>query len=256
MPLVRTALYDQELWKLDRWLHFGISPSVFAVELVSGTALAPFLDRWYELWVSSLSIIMAYFFAMERPERLRNFALAVIVLWTVGAWSYLAFPALGPCFASPDILSPIRAEIPNAVKMQATLWAHYLQMVKGRTGFLTSFQPEFGVAAMPSLHVGAHALFFFWCRRHDRWLRIPAAIATGLTFFGSVVTGWHYAVDGYAGILLAWFAVAAADRIDPIPADATAADTPVATVPPEAPAPPAGAASGAARLGLDAGPAA
>jgi len=35
-------------------------------------------------------------------------------------------------------------------------------------------------------------------------------------FFGSLATGWHYAVDGYAGALLAWAAVAIADRFEPV----------------------------------------
>jgi hypothetical protein len=72
VPLVRTELFDQEFWKLDRWLHFGLSPSVFAIELTAGTPLAPWLDNWYGFWVTSLSVIMAFFVATERPERLRN----------------------------------------------------------------------------------------------------------------------------------------------------------------------------------------
>lgn len=219
IPLVREALYDPQLWRLDRFLHFGFSPSVFAVEATAGTWIAGALDRWYTLWLTSLSIVMAFFFAVDRERHLRNFVFAVVALWTVGAWIYWLVPALGPCYASPDVFEPIRAQIPDADGAQRGLWAQYLQMVKGRTGLVRTFHPEFGVAAMPSLHVGAHALFFFWTRRHERWLMVPSAVATALTFLGSIVTGWHYAVDGYVGLLLAWFAVWLADRVDPVPAD-------------------------------------
>ena len=244
VPLVRTALYDQELWKLDRILHFGLSPSVFAIELAAGTPIARAVDWWYGFWVASMAFITAYFVAMADGRRRRNFAFGIIFLWTVGAWGYVAFPALGPCYASRDVLDPIRAEIPQAIAMQDALWSQYLQMIKARTGLLRSFRPEFGVAAMPSLHVAAHAFFFFWCRRHQRWLQTPFAIATFLTFFGSVVTAWHYAVDGYAGILLAWLAVVAADRFEPV--KAPAANGAEATSPaPEASRPaPAESASG------------
>jgi hypothetical protein len=163
-----------------------------------------------------LSILMAFFFAQRRAGLRRNFALAAALLWTIGAWIYLAVPALGPCYASPDLLDPIRDQIPRAVATQGGLWQHYLMMVRGRGGALESFQPFFGVAALPSLHVGAHALVAFWARRHERWLVVPAATATALTFLGSIVTGWHYAVDGYLGLLLAWLVVRLADRFEPI----------------------------------------
>ncbi len=56
---------------------------------------------------------------------------------------------------------------------------------------------------MPSLHVGGHWLVMLWSRRLARPLFMPAVVATFLTFLGSVVTGWHYAVDAYIGIALA-----------------------------------------------------
>ena len=77
-------------------------------------------------------------------------------------------------------------------------------MLAGRTGVLREFNPIYSIAAMPSLHVGAHALFAFWSWRHARPLALVFILATFLTFVGSLVTGWHYAVDGYAGILLAF----------------------------------------------------
>src|SRR5512135_1665307 len=40
VPLLRSTLIDPQLWHLDRLLHFGLSPSVFAIDLVAGTPLA------------------------------------------------------------------------------------------------------------------------------------------------------------------------------------------------------------------------
>ena len=53
--------------------------------------------------------------------------------------------------------------------------------------------------------------------RRARRLFLPLALATALTFLGSLATGWHYAVDGYAGMLLAWVAVRIADRVEGAP---------------------------------------
>ncbi len=97
-------------------------------------------------------------------------------------------------------------------------------MIASRGRTLEQFSPAFGVAAMPSLHVAAHWLFALWAKRYARRLFLPLVLATGLTFFGSLVTTWHYAVDGYAGLLIAWLAIIAADRIAPVePREAEAA---------------------------------
>jgi hypothetical protein len=41
------------------------------------------------------------------------------------------------------------------------------------------------------------------------------AALTAVTFFTAVVSGWHYAIDGYAALLLAWFAFKAGNRSVP-----------------------------------------
>jgi membrane-associated phospholipid phosphatase len=73
----------------------------------------------------------------------------------------------------------------------------------------------FGVAAFPSLHVGFQVLAFFWMRRLSRWGTLFGLLAL-FTLIGSVVTGWHYLVDGLAGALLAWAAYTAAQRVPAI----------------------------------------
>ena len=107
----------------------------------------------------------------------------------------------------------------HAVGTQGALAANYARMIAGRDGSLREFNPYLGVAAFPSLHVGAHWLFALWARRHARPMFVPFAVATALTFVASVATGWHYAVDGYAGLLLAWLVVTVADRLEPAPRD-------------------------------------
>ncbi|HSM12810.1 MAG TPA: phosphatase PAP2 family protein, partial [Thermoanaerobaculia bacterium] len=216
IPLVRRSLFDEQLWSFDRVIHLGLSPSVFVAELVHGTPLAGLLDRWYGLWVTTVLAALAFVFLSPRWDERRNFALACGVLWLVGVWIYLAVPALGPCYASPDVFAHLTSEMPSARAGQGTLWSNYARMLAGRDGTLKQFNPYFGVAAFPSLHVGAHWLFALWARRRLRALFVPLAVATGLTFLASLATGWHYAVDGYAGMLLAWLAVRLADRFEPV----------------------------------------
>lgn len=207
VPLVNARLYDGFFWRLDRWLHLGVSPSIFAVEWLAGSPLLGGIDRWYALWLTTVFATQAYvFFGTER--RRLDFAYACALLWLGGAALYLLVPAVGPCFFQREVFDSVRAGLPAEAALQAKLWANYLQMIAGReAGTLIRFQPFFAVAAMPSVHVGAHWLFALWARRRVPRLFPLFATATALTFLGSIVTGWHYAIDGYVGMLLAWGAV-------------------------------------------------
>ena len=79
-----------------------------------------------------------------------------------------------------------------ATELQARLWAAY----QGSDGGWIK-----GIAAMPSIHVAMPALYALASR--GAW-RVLWWGFTALTLVGSVALAWHYAVDGYAGILLAW----------------------------------------------------
>jgi hypothetical protein len=226
VPLLREGILDPALWRLDRLLHFGVSPTIFAVELVRGTPVAAWLDGWYGLWLTSVVGMFAFAFLSPSLARRRNFALACALLWIGGATLYFALPAVGPCFASAELFGEVRAEMPKAAATQARLWENYAKLVAGRDGSLKQFNPYLGVAALPSLHVGAHVLFALWSRRHARRLALPFAAAAALTFLASIATGWHYAVDGYLGALLALAAFALAERFEPVPEDGAAAEAP------------------------------
>ncbi len=204
VPLVNSRLWDQAFWRLDTLLHLGFSPSLFMVELVQGTVLAPSLDRWYGWWLLSMSISVAFFCSYPTQLARRQFLFSCVVLWSAGAWIYVGLPALGPIYAFSEVWQKILPQIPYADAGHHLLWGNYQRVLEGReSGLLRAFKPALGIAAMPSLHVGGHWLLMLWTRRLARPLFMPAVVATFLTFLGSLVTGWHYAVDGYIGIALA-----------------------------------------------------
>ena len=204
VPLVTPRLWDQVLWRLDTLLHFGFSPSLFMIELTRDTVMAPLLDRWYGWWLLSISLSLAFFCSFPKQLDRRRFLFSCAVLWTAGAWIYVAIPALGPIYAFNEVWQQILPQIPHADSGQQLLWENYERVLAGReSGLLRAFKPALGIAAMPSLHVGGHWLLMLWARRLARPLFLPAVVATALTFLGSVVTGWHYAVDGYIGIVVA-----------------------------------------------------
>ena len=90
----------------------------------------------------------------------------------------------------------------DAVDNQAALWEAARQNVWLRFG---------GISAMPSIHLAIATVYALLAFNVRRWLGVVFCGNLILTQVGSVILGWHYAVDGYAGILLAlliWLTVA------------------------------------------------
>lgn len=203
VPLVNWNSWDYELWRVDAFLHAGFQPSLLLPRWLQGTGILPWLDLWYSWWLVTAVGGLAFFCAHPLARVRRQVMLSYVLIWTLGSWLYTALPAQGPVYVFGEAWSGMHQEMPRARAIQELLRRNYETMLAGRRGHLRPFMPTLGVAAMPSLHVGIHWLLMLWARRHARLLFWPAAVATGLTLVGSVATGWHYAVDGYVGILLA-----------------------------------------------------
>ena len=214
VPLVNWRIWDAELWRLDTLLHLGFSPSIFLIELLADTGLLRWIETWYGWWLPTMMFGLAFFAAFSDAKTRRRFMLSTVLIWTLGPWLYLAVPALGPCYAYAEHWDEVRDELPVADGTQAMLSENYRRIDAGRTGPLRQFNPTRGIAAMPSLHVGGHWLLMLWARRRARPLFVIAALGTLVTFIGSIVTGWHYAVDGYAGIAIAQISFVVAAAVD------------------------------------------
>lgn len=225
VPLVRSAVYDAALFRLDRAVHLGFSPTVFVTTLFAGTPLVRWIDLWYSWWAYTVFYGIAFVSAFLDARVRRRLILAQVLLWMFGAWTYTAVPAVGPAYTAPELFDAVRADLPRAQATQALLWENYERVRAGRDGTLRQFKPARGVAAMPSLHVGVQWLLLLFLRKEARPLFLPGAIAVGLTFVGAVLTGWHYAIDGYVGIALAQLAYWLASRLERDPAP-PAADSP------------------------------
>lgn len=215
IPFVNGRRWDVELAWLDQALHLGVSPSRFLVALFGGTPLLPAIDWTYFLWLPFALLGFGFFAAFPDTETRARYVFSHVLLWTLGAWGYVAMPALGPALAFPDEWKAVRAEMPLNSGGQVTLLLNYqLVLDAKRDGAPPApfLNPALGVAAMPSLHVGVDVLLLVWCRRRARPLALLAFLALLVHVLGSVATGWHYAVDAYVGAALALLAAWAAGR--------------------------------------------
>lgn len=217
IPILHPRLFDQQLWNVDRFIAFGYAPTVFLTTLFSDPMLMRFFDAGYiTVLFPALSIVPAFITSMpERRVRIA-FVNSNTLLWLVGAWFYVAIPALGPAYRFPSFWLPLAPVLPHSQYVQHLLIENYAAAQSSPTASTKPINIFFGVAAFPSLHVGFQVLSFFWMRRLTRWGGTVFGILAFLALIGSIVTGWHYLVDGIAGGLLAWACYAAAQRVPAI----------------------------------------
>ena len=213
IPLLHPRLFDQELWRIDRALFFGHSPNVFFVSLFGAPAALRFVDWSYANVFYASLVLAGIFFASSPNRRLRlAFIDSNIAMWLIGAWLYVAVPSLGPAFRFPEVWLPLAAMFRHTQGLQRVLVANYTTILQFRQGIVRPVNMLFGVAAFPSLHVAFEVLVFLWMRRIWRYGEIVFGVFAVVIFIGSMVTGWHYLVDGLAGALLAACCYAVATR--------------------------------------------
>jgi PAP2 superfamily len=135
-----------------------------------------------------------------------RFWLAFVLTWILlGTVLASLIPSAGPCYYlfvahSPRYVSLLtylgevdRAHGTELLDLQRGLWAATAQ---GRIVWGA------GVSAFPSLHVALPVLATCAAWRRFRPLAWAFALFSAVILIGSVHTGWHYAVDGYASLVL------------------------------------------------------
>ena len=212
--------WDARLAALDEALHGG--PAWHWYEFILGwPTLLKSLDLLYVAWFATL-LATVIWLCWTRLRALRRRALlALLLLWigagTIGGW---VFASAGPCYTAAS--NPGAAELlarldatQSAVIARTAQWNVWENMQRDRW---VTFG---GVSAMPSLHVGLAVLLALIVWRRNRWLGAGLSLYAVLIHVGSVILGWHYAIDGYAGGLCAWGAWVAAGALvsRPIPAE-------------------------------------
>lgn len=215
IPELGSYRWDASLVALDRWLHGGHLPHELLTPLLQPWPLAIIDFLYGPVWVALIALV-PYVAAAARPSMLRQrFLLSFVALWIVaGVIMAHGMASVGPCYLE-WIGSPHAheyASLFNALTLaeeRFSLWALETQalLLEWRDGE----QVGRGISAMPSLHVATAVLYAragWYGGRLLRWTTMAYAVIVQI---GSVALGWHYAVDGYVGAivaLLVWQVVA------------------------------------------------
>lgn len=199
--------WDHFFAGVDRALFLGHDPWVLSHRLFPGVTATRIFDALYLIWY--LILFAAIFSVAAMPSRhpLRmSFLLALGLNWIIaGVILPILLPAAGPVYleriTGDPTFQPLmellyrQDEITRimALGIQEWLWAGYTR---------ADIHPA-GISAFPSVHVSIAATcacLGFAASRVLGWL---VTMITAGILVGSVHLGWHYAIDGIAGIVLA-----------------------------------------------------
>jgi hypothetical protein len=215
VPLMHPHLYDQALFELDRKLFFGSSPTIFFLQLFSAPAFLNFIDKTYaQFFVAGMLVSFGVFFSSPMRRTRIAFMTSTVLMWLGGVWLYVLLPSLGPAYRFPDVWMPYAPYLHWTQSTQAVLMRNYMNVLRAAHGGSRQIALGMGIAAFPSLHVATQSLVAIWFNRVWRGGTIIFTIAAFFVFIGSMITGWHYLIDGVAGVAIAFGSYAVAQWIE------------------------------------------
>ncbi len=198
IPVINPTMYDRSFVEMDRVVHFGFNPVALSELAATSPLVMSFFDQTYVLWYLVKSAVLLFFLFYAAQQKRWHFFTAYFLVWMLGGALAVALPSLGPVFCNPQ--DYLHVDMPRAKMLQGYLWAHYTDLLKDPSSY--TFQIYEGVAAFPSLHVGIAVLNAIAISSIP-FLRNALLAYALIIQAGSVILGWHYAIDGYACAALA-----------------------------------------------------
>jgi len=204
LPLAIPFWADPMLANLDYAL-FGEDPWIFAMRLFGWAA--PFFDRIYVTWAPAKFGTLIVLLVLPESRAKSRALVAYFILFALIVFGQYAFSSAGPIFYAQFGFGDRFQHLPIEPWVRTARDYLYLDHLK------VGGDPGGGISAWPSFHVAGALwtaqVWYSW----DRRLGLFGLGWFVLILIGSVLLGWHYAVDGIAGILMAVSAWAVAPAI-------------------------------------------
>ncbi|MHC2299695.1 phosphatase PAP2 family protein [Rhizobium mongolense] len=194
--------YYADIWlaDLDEWLHGAPSWELvhrFDNQMWSLIVLKCYEVLWFVQWFGTVLFVSLW---SNRVGRIRYLWAHALTIFTIGTVLAVALSSVGPIyydhFVEGDRFHGLKVAMDGLGHSE---YANYLLDLyeAGQTGLGS------GISAMPSVHVGLVVLNALFLSSLNRWLGVVGWAFAAMIFYGSVYTGWHYAVDGYVATAVA-----------------------------------------------------
>jgi len=208
IPLINGFHWDETFSQFDRLLHFGVDPWRIIHPLMGHAVITILSNVAYNLWILIFTSIWVWVSFRSQPNEIHSrFVIAFMLVWWFGGCVLATiFSSAGPAFynklglASANPYADLMSYL-NSTDGYFKVWA--LQTQNNLWDSYNGNLPATGISAFPSMHNASAALFVLMFYSVSKaWGRFFLAYAV-LIFLTSIHLGWHYAVDGYAGMLVA-----------------------------------------------------
>ena len=204
LPLAIPFWADPMLADLDHAL-FGEDPWILLMRLFGWAA--SFFDQVYISWAPAKFGTLLILLVLPESRTKSRILVAYFLLFAMIVFGQYALSSAGPIFYAEFGFGNRFHNLPLEPWVAT---AHGYLM---HDHFIVGGDPGGGISAWPSFHVAGALwtaqVWYAW----DRRLGIFGFAWFAIILIGSVLLGWHYAVDGIAGILMAVGAWAVAPRI-------------------------------------------
>lgn len=201
--------WDARFAELDRWVHFGRHPWQWLASLVHDRGIIRFVDLGYILWFPVVFGFLLWLAWTTNRANRQKALVAILLVWVLcGNVAALLFASAGPCYYAAvvhgeDPYGPLMAAL-QARHAQDFLSARFNQIALWGALQSGAWLPFGGISAMPSVHVAMATLIAIVAQAQNRTAGFLLTLFAGLMMVASVVLGWHYAIDGYVGIVMAY----------------------------------------------------
>lgn len=208
IPVVQSYNWDPLFYRLDHIIHFHTDPWRLLQPLFGFPLVTFIINFLYNLWFPVIFAVLYWqAFTLKRPALRQRFLFSFFLGWMVnGSVLAMLLSSAGPCYfgrlfpGEDDPYTPLMTYLHHAndvfpiwaLSTQDMLWNIYQQ---NHLSFGS------GISAMPSVHVSIAFLLLLFGWQVSKFWGWCFTVFFTVILTGSVHLGWHYAVDGYFGML-------------------------------------------------------